>query len=152
MESSCEHGNEPTGSKKMLEISWIAAQLAHSQEGISSMSEWVIYCYILNLWQNTIAHIPMEATLVFARGSNTICNPPQITFAVIQWERCDTLFMWLQYRPELINWTSNLVLHTLFWSPLLSFVLRSRRPRGIIYFKLRKVVEAVKLLTYIFQR
>jgi hypothetical protein len=49
----------------------------------------------------------MDATLFLREGNYVICNPPQITFAVIQWERCDTLFMWLQYRPELINWTSN---------------------------------------------
>jgi hypothetical protein len=34
-----EHGNEPSGSKKMLGISCVAAQLAAFQEGLSFVSE-----------------------------------------------------------------------------------------------------------------
>jgi hypothetical protein len=33
----------------MLESSWVAAQLAASQEGLNSMSEWVKTDYILNI-------------------------------------------------------------------------------------------------------
>jgi hypothetical protein len=42
VEGSCEHGNEPTGTRfnKTLGSSWVAAQLAASQEGLSSMREW----------------------------------------------------------------------------------------------------------------
>jgi hypothetical protein len=36
---SCEHRNEPFGFHKMLRSSSVAAQLAASQEGLSSMSE-----------------------------------------------------------------------------------------------------------------
>jgi hypothetical protein len=38
VEGSCEHGNEPLGSIKCWEV-LPAAQLAASQEGLSSMSE-----------------------------------------------------------------------------------------------------------------
>jgi hypothetical protein len=41
VEGSCEHGNEPSGSIK-AGVSWVAAQLAASQEGLSSMSEWYL--------------------------------------------------------------------------------------------------------------
>jgi hypothetical protein len=34
VEDSCEHGNQPSGSHKMFGSSWIAAQLAASQEGL----------------------------------------------------------------------------------------------------------------------
>jgi hypothetical protein len=37
VEGSCEHGDEPSGSLKSLGISWMAAQLAASQEGLSSV-------------------------------------------------------------------------------------------------------------------
>jgi hypothetical protein len=33
----CEHGDEPSGSLKLFGISWMAAQLAASQEGLSSV-------------------------------------------------------------------------------------------------------------------
>jgi hypothetical protein len=39
MECSCEGGNEPSGSIKCWEVLELAAQLAVSQEGLSSMSE-----------------------------------------------------------------------------------------------------------------
>jgi hypothetical protein len=39
VESSCECGNEPSGSIKRWEVLRVAAQLAASQEGLSSMSE-----------------------------------------------------------------------------------------------------------------
>jgi hypothetical protein len=39
VEGSSEHGNEPSGSIKCWEALVIAAQLAASQEGLSSMSE-----------------------------------------------------------------------------------------------------------------
>jgi hypothetical protein len=39
VEGSCEHGNEPPGSIKCWEVLGVAAQLAASQEGLSSMSE-----------------------------------------------------------------------------------------------------------------
>jgi hypothetical protein len=37
VEGSCEHGDEPSGSLKFLGISWMAAQLAASQEGLNSV-------------------------------------------------------------------------------------------------------------------
>jgi hypothetical protein len=37
VEGSCEHGNEPSGSIKLLETSLVAERLAASQEGLSSM-------------------------------------------------------------------------------------------------------------------
>jgi hypothetical protein len=42
VEGFCEHGDEPSGSLKLLGISWMAAQLAASQEGLSSVSKQVI--------------------------------------------------------------------------------------------------------------
>jgi hypothetical protein len=39
VEGSCEHGDEPSGSLKLLGISWIAAQYAAFQEGFSSKSK-----------------------------------------------------------------------------------------------------------------
>jgi hypothetical protein len=39
VEGSCEQGNEPWGFHKMLGISCVTAQLAVSQEGLSSMNE-----------------------------------------------------------------------------------------------------------------
>jgi hypothetical protein len=39
VEGSCEHGNEPSGSIKRWEVLGVPAQLAASQEGLSSMSE-----------------------------------------------------------------------------------------------------------------
>jgi hypothetical protein len=39
VEDSCEHGDEPSGSLKLLGISSMAAQLAASQEGLSSVSK-----------------------------------------------------------------------------------------------------------------
>jgi hypothetical protein len=39
VEGSCEHWNEPSGSVMCLGSSWVAAQLAASQEGLSSMNE-----------------------------------------------------------------------------------------------------------------
>jgi hypothetical protein len=41
VEGSCEHGNEPSGSINCREVHGVAAQLAASQEGLSSMSERV---------------------------------------------------------------------------------------------------------------
>jgi hypothetical protein len=38
MEGSCEHGGEPSGSLKCWLSSSVAAQLAASQEGLSSVS------------------------------------------------------------------------------------------------------------------
>jgi hypothetical protein len=38
VEGSCEHGDKPSGSLKMLGISSVAAHLAASQEGLSSVS------------------------------------------------------------------------------------------------------------------
>jgi hypothetical protein len=35
----CEHGDEPFGFLKLLGISWMAAQLAASQEWLSSVSK-----------------------------------------------------------------------------------------------------------------
>jgi hypothetical protein len=43
VEGSCEHGYEPSGSLKLLGISCMAAQLAASQEGLSSVSKYVKY-------------------------------------------------------------------------------------------------------------
>jgi hypothetical protein len=37
VEGSCEHGDEPSGFLKLLGIFWMAAQLAASQEGVSSV-------------------------------------------------------------------------------------------------------------------
>jgi hypothetical protein len=37
VEGSCEHGDEPSGSLKLLVIYLMAAQLAASQEGLSSV-------------------------------------------------------------------------------------------------------------------
>jgi hypothetical protein len=37
VEGSCEHSNEPSGSIKILGSSRVAAQLAVSQEGLSTM-------------------------------------------------------------------------------------------------------------------
>jgi hypothetical protein len=37
VEGSCEHGDEPSGSLKLLVIFLMAAQLAASQEGLSSV-------------------------------------------------------------------------------------------------------------------
>jgi hypothetical protein len=44
-----EHGNETSGSLKYLGCSWVAAQLAASQEGLSSMKDEVgiIYKYLI---------------------------------------------------------------------------------------------------------
>jgi hypothetical protein len=39
VEGSCEHGDEPSGSLKLLGISWGAAQSTASQEGLSSVSK-----------------------------------------------------------------------------------------------------------------
>jgi hypothetical protein len=39
VEVSCEHGDEPSGSLRLLRIFWMAAQLAASQEGLSSVSK-----------------------------------------------------------------------------------------------------------------
>jgi hypothetical protein len=39
MEGSCEYADEPSGSLKLLGISGMAAQLAASQEGLSSLSK-----------------------------------------------------------------------------------------------------------------
>jgi hypothetical protein len=39
VEGSCEHGDEPSVSLKLLGISRKAAQLAASQEGLSSVSK-----------------------------------------------------------------------------------------------------------------
>jgi hypothetical protein len=39
VEGSSEHGDEPSGSLKLLGISWMAAQLAASQEVLSSVSK-----------------------------------------------------------------------------------------------------------------
>jgi hypothetical protein len=39
VEGSYEHGDEPSGSLNLLGISWMAAQLAASQEGLSSVSK-----------------------------------------------------------------------------------------------------------------
>jgi hypothetical protein len=38
VQGSCEHSDEPSGSLKMLARSRVAAQLAASQEGLSSVS------------------------------------------------------------------------------------------------------------------
>jgi hypothetical protein len=35
VEGSCEHGDETSGSLKLLGVSWVAARLAASQEGLS---------------------------------------------------------------------------------------------------------------------
>jgi hypothetical protein len=43
VEGSCEHGDEPWGSLKLLGISWMAAQLAASQEGLSFVSKYQIF-------------------------------------------------------------------------------------------------------------
>jgi hypothetical protein len=39
VEGSCEHGYEPSGFLKLLGTSGMAAQLAASQEGLSSVSK-----------------------------------------------------------------------------------------------------------------
>jgi hypothetical protein len=39
VEGSCEHGDEPSGSLKHWEVSECGAQLAVSQEGLSSVSK-----------------------------------------------------------------------------------------------------------------
>jgi hypothetical protein len=39
VEGSCEHGDEPSGSLKMLGSSLVAAPLAASQEGLSPVSK-----------------------------------------------------------------------------------------------------------------
>jgi hypothetical protein len=42
VEGSCEHGDEPSGSLKLLGISWMAAHLAASLEGLTSVHKYVI--------------------------------------------------------------------------------------------------------------
>jgi hypothetical protein len=42
VEGSCEHDDEPLGSLKLLGISRMAAQLAPSLEGLSSVSKYKI--------------------------------------------------------------------------------------------------------------
>jgi hypothetical protein len=39
VEGCCEHGDEPSGSLKLLGITLMAAQLAAPQEGLSSLSK-----------------------------------------------------------------------------------------------------------------
>jgi hypothetical protein len=39
VEGSCEHGDEPSGSLKLLRIVYMDAQLAASQEVLSSVSK-----------------------------------------------------------------------------------------------------------------
>jgi hypothetical protein len=39
VEGSCEHDDEPSGSLKILGISWVTAQFAAFQEGLSSVSK-----------------------------------------------------------------------------------------------------------------
>jgi hypothetical protein len=46
VEGSCEHGNEHSDSIKCWEVS-VAAQLADSQEGLSSSSKEVSTSYVL---------------------------------------------------------------------------------------------------------
>jgi hypothetical protein len=41
VEGSFEHGDEPSGSLKLLGISWMAAQLAASQKGLSSINKQI---------------------------------------------------------------------------------------------------------------
>jgi hypothetical protein len=41
VEGYCEHGDEPSGSLKLLGVSWVAARLAASQEGLSSVHKYV---------------------------------------------------------------------------------------------------------------
>jgi hypothetical protein len=48
MEGSCEHGDEPSGSVKILGSSWVAAQFAVSQEGLSPVSKYVSKQHILS--------------------------------------------------------------------------------------------------------
>jgi hypothetical protein len=38
VEGSCEHGDETSGSLKFWEVPWVAAQLAVSEGGLSSVS------------------------------------------------------------------------------------------------------------------
>jgi hypothetical protein len=40
VEGPCEHGDEPSGSLKILGISWVAAQLAASHVGLRSVSKY----------------------------------------------------------------------------------------------------------------
>jgi hypothetical protein len=46
VEGSCEHRDEPWGSLKSWESSEVAAQLAASQEGLSSVSKYHLKKYI----------------------------------------------------------------------------------------------------------
>jgi hypothetical protein len=39
VEGSCEHGDELSGSLKLLGSSWVETQLAASQEGLRSVSK-----------------------------------------------------------------------------------------------------------------
>jgi hypothetical protein len=56
---SCEHGNEPSGSIKYMEVSSVAAELAASQEGLSSMNE-----HMYGVTQETCAHLQTQRPLI----------------------------------------------------------------------------------------
>jgi hypothetical protein len=59
VEGSCEHGNEPSGSLKLLGISSIAAQLAASQEGLHSLhSVETMGHRIASLGPAKLSHLP----------------------------------------------------------------------------------------------
>jgi hypothetical protein len=45
VEGSHEHGNEPSVSLKLLGISSMAVQLAASQEGLGSVSKYILVLY-----------------------------------------------------------------------------------------------------------
>jgi hypothetical protein len=46
VEGSCEHGDEPSGSLKLLGVSGVAARWAASQEWLSSVNKYVSKLHI----------------------------------------------------------------------------------------------------------
>jgi hypothetical protein len=79
----------------MLESSWAAAQLAASQEGLSSISDWVSYYYAVN-WKITISVSPEPKSVEFAE------NVVHINVCL-----CEVSNQWLEtkisYYPVILN-------------------------------------------------
>jgi hypothetical protein len=59
-----------SGFHKMLGSSWVAAQLAASQEGLSSMSEWVIY---MKFGMYIMAPVAMSAVCFINPSHQSVC-------------------------------------------------------------------------------
>jgi hypothetical protein len=62
VEGSCEHGNEPADSITFLGNSWVAAQLAASQEGLISME--FVNLYLIKTYISS--HFPIITYLSVA--------------------------------------------------------------------------------------